>query len=204
MGKNRAIFLDRDGVINAALYNPAEGKLDSPYRLEDFRFLPGVRAAIRTINSMGFLAVVVSNQPGVAKGKCEPEFLETLNEIMEGYLALEGAHLDAVYYCLHHPQAVVDSLRQACACRKPRPGLLLQAAEDLSIDLRASYIVGDRDVDVQAGLAAGGRPIQVVGPAPNGERTPLRYIGPHWAAESLPAAVEGIMRLEGREVWTSS
>lgn len=204
MARNRAIFLDRDGVINAALYNAAEGKLDSPYTLDEFWLLPGVGAAIRAINRSGFLAVVVSNQPGVAKGRCGPDFLAVLNEFMEGALALEGARLDAIYYCLHHPQGVVADLRRVCGCRKPRPGLLLRAADEMAIDPGRSYMVGDGAVDVQAGLAAGATPILVDGRPSNGAGEPLRRAGPAWAAEDLLAAVKGIMRMERGETWTSS
>jgi D-glycero-D-manno-heptose 1,7-bisphosphate phosphatase len=189
---NRAVFLDRDGVINAAVYNPVEGKLDSPYRLEDFRLLPGAAQAIRQINSLGFLAVVVSNQPGVAKGKCDPAFLESLNQRLHWELARQGAHLDAIYYCLHHPQAQVASLRTSCDCRKPQPGLVLQAARELTIDLARSYMVGDSPADIAAGLAVGCRTI-LVGDA---DDLPVDGQRPHFVAVDLAAAVRVIA--EGR------
>ena len=189
---NRAVFLDRDGVINAAMYNPVEGKLDSPYQLEDFRLLFGAAQAIRRINSLGFPAVVVSNQPGVAKGKCDLAFLETLGQRLRWELAHQGAYLDAIYYCLHHPQAQVESLRESCECRKPQPGLLLRAARELDIDPTRSYMVGDLPTDVEAGLAAGCRTILLSDdddPPENGHR-------PHVVATDLAAAVRVIA--EGR------
>jgi D-glycero-D-manno-heptose 1,7-bisphosphate phosphatase len=189
---NRAVFLDRDGVINAAIYNPIEGKLDSPYRLEDFRLLPGAAQAIRQINSLGFLAVVVSNQPGVAKGKCDLAFLEALGQRLHWELARQGAHLDAIYYCLHHPQAQVESLRLACECRKPQPGLLLRAARELGIDLTRSYMVGDSLTDVAGGLAAGCRTILLS----DADDPPVNGQQPHFVAADLPAAVRVIA--EGR------
>jgi len=189
---DRAVFLDRDGVINAAMYNPVEGKLDSPYQLEDFRLLPGVAQAIRRINGLGFLAVVVSNQPGVAKGKCDMAFLESLDQRLHWELARQGARLDAIYYCLHHPQAQVESLRTSCDCRKPQPGLPLRAARELTIDLARSYMVGDSPTDVAAGLAAGCRTILLSDaddPPVNGQR-------PHFVAVNLTAAARVIA--EGR------
>jgi D,D-heptose 1,7-bisphosphate phosphatase len=189
---NSAVFLDRDGVINAAIYNPVEGKLDSPYTLEDFRLLPGAAQAIHRINSLGFLAVVASNQPGVAKGKCDLAFLEALDQRLHWELARQGAHLDAIYYCLHHPQAQVESLRVSCGCRKPQPGLLLKAARELSIDLARSYMVGDSPTDVAAGLAAGCRTIllnDADDPSVDGQR-------PDFVALDLAAAVRVIA--EGR------
>jgi len=164
--RRRAVFLDRDGVINVPLWNPVEGKWDSPYRLEDFRLLPGAAQAIRLINEMGYLAVVVSNQPGVAKGKCSPELLDAITRKMLSELGQEGAWLDAIYYCLHHPEARVEALRVVCYCRKPKPGLLLQAARDLGIDLEHSYLIGDQRVDIEAGLAVGCRSILVNGLGP--------------------------------------
>jgi D,D-heptose 1,7-bisphosphate phosphatase len=189
---NEAVFLDRDGVINAAIYNPVEGKPDSPYTLEDFRLLPGVAQAIRRINSLGLLATVVSNQPGVAKGKCDLAFLHAVDHRLHWELARQGAYLDAIYYCLHHPQAEVEGLRLACDCRKPQPGLLLRAARELTIDLTRSYMVGDSPADVAAGLAAGCRTILLSDtddPPVNGQR-------PHFVAANLAAAVRVIA--EGR------
>lgn len=156
---NKAVFLDRDGVINAALYNATEDKLDSPYRLEDFRLLPGVPQAIRAIHQMGFFATVVSNQPGVAKGKCDFAFIDRINRMLQTQLAEQDARLDAIYYCFHHPEAQVEELRFSCDCRKPKPGLLLRAAHDLQINLVDSYIVGDNMVDILAGEAAGCRTV---------------------------------------------
>ena len=151
----KAIFLDRDGVINDALFNPDEGKWDSPYTLDEFRMRPGVAQGISMINQMGFLAVVVSNQPGVAKGKCDLPFLNALNDKMHQLLNQDGARLDAIYYCLHHPDAKRVEYRAVCDCRKPQPGLLLRSARELGINLGASYMIGDSITDVEAGLTAG-------------------------------------------------
>ena len=152
---HRAVFLDRDGSINGMIYNPEFGLVDSPQNADQFQLLPGVQEAIRLINEMGFLAIVVSNQPGIAKGKCTPAILEAVTAKMQRQLAEGGARLDAVYYCLHHPEAVLEEYRVVCNCRKPRPGLLQKAAMQLGIDLGASYVIGDGLTDVQAGKAAG-------------------------------------------------
>src|SRR3972149_5636841 len=183
----RAIFLDRDGVINATLWNPAESAMDSPYRLEDFRLLPRVANAVRLVNELGFLAVVISNQPGGAKGKCSPAFLDAVDRRMVRALAGAGARLDSVYYCLHHPKARVAALRVDCECRKPKPGLLLRAGRDLDIDLRASYMAGDSERDVTAGIAAGRRAFL----AGDG---PLPPASPHLRARDLLDAVEQVAK----------
>jgi D-glycero-D-manno-heptose 1,7-bisphosphate phosphatase len=198
---NRAVFLDRDGVINVAPYSAVEGKPDSPYRLDELRTLPGVARAIRLINDMGFLAVIVSNQPGIAKGKCDRAFLEAVDAQLRDELAREGARLDAVYYCLHHPEAQVEALRAECDCRKPKPGLLRRAARELDVDLARSYMVGDSVVDIEAGIAAGCRTIFVSNG--DGLERSDSSVTPHQAATDLLAAVEAI-NAEGGGLWRSS
>ena len=153
--QRRALFLDRDGVINAMVYHPDFGLVDSPARPEEFTLLPGAATAVRRLRALGFLAIVISNQPGIAKGKFTPALLEAVTAKMHAQLAAGGARLDAVYYCLHHPQAALPEYRARCDCRKPRPGLLRQAAQAWEIDLARSFFVGDGVTDVVAGRAAG-------------------------------------------------
>ena len=151
----RAVFLDRDGVINSIIYNRHEGIKDSPLNPDQFEVLPGVGEAVRLINQMEFLAILASNQPGVAKGKFTHEILDAMTAKMEVALAKSDAKLDGIYYCLHHPNALLDEYRVVCECRKPKPGLLIKGAVDFGVDLERSYMVGDRIVDVQAGQDAG-------------------------------------------------
>ena len=151
----KAVFLDRDGVINAMVYNQDHGFLDSPCNPDQFHLLPNVGEAIRLINEMGHLTLVVSNQPGIAKGKFTLEILQAINRKMEADLASYGAHLDGVYYCLHHPDAVLEQYRENCNCRKPKPGLILKGAKEFQVSLEHSYTIGDGIVDIQAGKAAG-------------------------------------------------
>lgn len=154
-----AVFLDRDGVINEMVYDADHGIVDSPRRPEEFVLLPGVGEAIRTVSQLGYLVVIASNQPGVAKGKTTVELLERITQKMKDLLAREGALLDGVYYCLHHPEAIVQEYRVRCDCRKPAPGLLFRAAKELNIDVSASWMVGDGLTDVEAGSRAGCRTI---------------------------------------------
>ena len=157
MGKP-AVFLDRDGVINPYVYNPEFGTVDSPSNPDEFQINPGVPEAIDALHSMGFLIIVVSNQPGIAKGKFTPELLDaTTAKMLEGC----GGKIDDVYYCLHNPQATNLQYLADCVCRKPKPGLLLQAAAEWEIDVAASFMVGDGLTDVLAGKAAGARTILV-------------------------------------------
>ena len=158
---NRAIFLDRDGVINHMVYNPEFGLVDSPANPDEFQLLPGVGEAVHQINQLGLLAIVISNQPGIAKGKFTPAVLEAITEKMHRELSKAGARLDSVYYCLHHPQAAIDEYRVECECRKPKPGLLKQAAQELDISLEHSFFIGDGITDVLAGQSAGVKTILV-------------------------------------------
>lgn len=149
--KQKAVFLDRDGTINQ--YAGFLSDVDS------FRLLDGVCEAVRKINESGYLAVVVTNQPVIARGELTFDGLEEIHNKMETLLGLEGAYLDAVYYCPHHPdkgfEGEVTELKIECGCRKPKPGMLLKAAEDLNIDLSSSWMVGDGEWDIAAGKAAG-------------------------------------------------
>jgi len=153
MKKYRAVFLDRDGVINSLVHK--SGVIDSPFSARQFKLLPGVGIAVRRLNRLGMKIVVVSNQPGVAKGNFTAAALREMTEKMERGLGRAGARVDGIYYCLHHPQALLRRYRSQCRCRKPRPGLLLRGARELNIDLRRSFMVGDNLTDIEAGKAAG-------------------------------------------------
>ena len=149
--KQKAIFLDRDGTINKYV-----GYLRTP---EQFELLEGVGEAIRKINLSGYLAIVVTNQPVIARGEVTVDGLQQIHNKMETMLGKEGAYLDGVYYCPHHPDkgfaGEVEELKIVCECRKPKAGLLLQAAKDFNIDLSQSWMIGDSENDVLAGKNAG-------------------------------------------------
>lgn len=150
-----AVFLDRDGVLNPLIYDADHGLFDSPLRPDQLTLAPGAASAVRLLNGSGLLAVVVSNQPGVAKGKLSRTMLAAVTDALIEALAREDAYLDGIYYCLHHPEADDTSLRACCPCRKPEPGLLLQAGGDLEIVLDDSCMVGDGLTDIAAGRRAG-------------------------------------------------
>jgi len=153
----RAVFLDRDGVINEIVYFPELGMLDSPLKPKQFRLLPGVAEAIKVFNQLGLKVVVVSNQPSIAKGKMTEETFRKVRLKMRRELERRGARIDAEYYCFHHPLARDARYRANCDCRKPKPGLLLRAAKDLGLNLSRCYIVGDSLADVKAGRTVGCR-----------------------------------------------
>jgi D-glycero-D-manno-heptose 1,7-bisphosphate phosphatase len=143
----RAAFIDRDGVLNE--------ERAFVHRREDFALLPGAVAALRLLEAAGYLLVVVTNQSGIARGiYSEADYL-ALTEHMRAELAAAGVSLDAVEYCPHLPDAPLERYRLDCDCRKPRPGMLLRAAQALDIAPGASFLVGDRLSDLEAGRAAG-------------------------------------------------
>jgi D-glycero-D-manno-heptose 1,7-bisphosphate phosphatase len=154
---NRAVFLDRDGTINEIVSFPELGLLDSPLKPEQFNLLPGAAEAISIFNRLGLKVVVASNQPSIAKGKMAEEAFERVRSKMRKELAENGAHVDAEYYCFHHPLAKDARYRVDCECRKPKPGLLLEAAKDHGLDLSKCYVVGDSLADIKAGRAVGCR-----------------------------------------------
>lgn len=149
--KQKAIFLDRDGTINKMV-----GFVTKP---EQFELIEGAAEAIKAINKSGYLAIVVTNQPVIARGDCTFEELQTIHDKMETELGKIGAFVDAIYVCPHHTDKGFEGERLEykcnCDCRKPKPGLLLQAAKDFNIDLSESYMIGDSHRDVEAGENAG-------------------------------------------------
>lgn len=149
--KQKAVFLDRDGTLNKYV-----GFLRD---INDFELLDGVTDAIKALNNSGYLAIVVTNQPVIARGEVTVQQLEEIHNKMETLLGLEGAYIDAIYYCPHHPhkgyEGEIPELKFDCDCRKPKPGMLMRASADFNIDLSQSWMVGDSENDIQCGLNAG-------------------------------------------------
>lgn len=156
-GRRRAVFLDRDGVLNEAVPDAESGLAESPLDPEEVRLLPGAAAAARTLVAEGYSLVCVSNQPAAAKGKITVQELLAVHERVVALLAAEEVRFDAWRLCPHHPDGVVEELAGPCACRKPAPGMVLDVAAALALDLGASWMLGDTDADVLAGRAAGCR-----------------------------------------------
>lgn len=155
--KQKAIFLDRDGTINKYV-----GFLRD---IDEFELLPEVTQAIKAINNSGYLVIVVTNQPVIARGEVTYEQLKDIHNKMETLLGLEGAYVDDIFYCPHHPhsgyEGEIPELKFDCECRKPKPGMLYKAAEKFNIDLTQSWVIGDSDNDIEAGLNAGCKVIKL-------------------------------------------
>ena len=161
MSGARAAFVDRDGTINELVPDPRTGQPESPLRVEDVALIPGAAGALRRLAAGGWLLVGVSNQPAAAKGTARPEQLAEVQARVLELLAADGARLDGFRICPHHPEGVVPGLAGPCDCRKPAPGMLIDAARELDIDLERSWMIGDTDSDVLAGAAAGCRTVLI-------------------------------------------
>jgi D-glycero-D-manno-heptose 1,7-bisphosphate phosphatase len=157
----KAVFVDRDGVINEPVWDV--DSFESPYRPEDVALVPGAAEALARLRDAGFALVLVSNQPAAAKGTATREALDAVHERVMDALRIE---LDGVYYCHHHPD-----FTGPCECRKPAPGLLLRAADELGLELSESWMIGDADTDVAAARAAGVRAVLVEHPRTAHRRT---------------------------------
>ncbi len=166
MDPKPVVFLDRDGVINALVPHPTTGAAESPHRPGDVALLPGVVEALRALAETNISVVIVSNQPGAAKGECAIEDLFAVHRRIMRDLSARGAALpDDTEYCFHHPEATVSELRSFCSCRKPLPGLLLAGFTALGRSPEdEDWMVGDSDADILAGSALGLRTISVETP----------------------------------------
>ena len=151
----RAVFLDRDGVINELIRYPEHSIIDSPFTVEQFKLRDGVGKAIKKLQEAGYKVVIASNQPGIAKEHMSRETFDKIGQKMREELAKDGVRLDGEKYCLHHPEAKVKEFKVNCECRKPKPGMLLHAAQEMDIDLSQSWMIGDGLTDVKAGRRAG-------------------------------------------------
>ena len=186
--------MDRDGVLNALVERPGRG-WDSPYSVDEVALLDGAAAGLGRLRAAGYALVLVSNQPGHAKGYCTPEDLEAVHTAIVDRLREAGAEFDGAYYCYHHPEAVVEPLRVACGCRKPAAGLLRQAADELDLSMERSYLVGDRTVDLEAARRAGCASVLVRSP----QSPPAEEAARLGALASVPDLAAAAAFITGRE-----
>lgn len=149
----KCVFLDRDGNINI--------EKDYLYKIEEFEFIDGAKEAIKIFNNLGYLVVVVTNQSGIARGYYDENNVKALHEYLKKEVNKIGGNIDGFYFCPHHPQKGIGKYKLDCNCRKPQPGMFLDAKKDLNIDLLSSIMVGDKISDIEAGKNLGMRSILV-------------------------------------------
>lgn len=179
---NKAVFLDRDGVINE--------ERDHLKTVEELRVFPGVADSIKTLRERGYLVVIATNQGGIAKGLFTERTLKNIHGVLEARLAKDGATLDGIYYCPHHEEGIVAEYTKACDWRKPGTGMFRQAAKDLKIDFVKSFFVGDSTSDILAGQRVGMKTILVrTGRAGTDGRHDVK---PDFIADDLPMALKYI------------
>lgn len=188
--KRRAVFLDRDGTLNK--------DVGYPNSFEAIEVYPYSYEAVRRIKGAGFLAVVVTNQSGIGRGLIEEEKLEDIHQKMLNLFIKNSARLDGVYYCPHYINSVNPEYRKECTCRKPNPGMALKAAEDLNIQLRGSYMVGDKVEDIEFGLNFDATPVLLL--TGHGQKA-LRKLSdkglqPAYVAKDLLEAVDWILEID--------
>jgi D-glycero-D-manno-heptose 1,7-bisphosphate phosphatase len=163
---NKAVFLDRDGVINEIVFHEDVEVLDSPFNIRQVRIIKGAFEAIPTFNQLGYKVLLATNQPGAAKGKMSLARIEEVNQYIVNMASKSGAQIDHVYCCPHHPVGTSEgdpALIRPCKCRKPDTGLLLAGIDEYKIDINLSFMVGDSISDIQAGKAIGLKTILVGG-----------------------------------------
>ena len=173
----RAVFLDRDGTVIEDV-----GYLQSP---SEIKFLPGAIEAIKKLNNHGFKVIVITNQSGIARKMLSEKDFKMITGEIDRLLAKSGAKIDATYHCPHHPKQ-----SEPCECRKPSPGMILKAAKEHNLDLKSSFMVGDKDLDVECGQRAGTKSIRLIS-----EYEMKKDLAPDHIAKDLPQAVEWIMAL---------
>jgi D-glycero-D-manno-heptose 1,7-bisphosphate phosphatase len=192
VGLRGGIFLDRDGLINELVEDPVSGQLESPTHPDDVRLAPDAVAALRLLRSLDVPLVVISNQPNAAKGKSTLSELRAVHEVIKRRLDEADAAVDDYRYCFHHPEGSDPELGMACSCRKPEPGMILDAAATLgNLDLSRSWVVGDSDVDIEAGRRAGCRTILVERPGSAHRRRGLAQ--PDWTVGTFSRAADIII-----------
>jgi len=188
---HKVVFLDRDGTINEEV-----GYVN---HIERFNLLPRAGQAIRLLNQQGWKAVVITNQSGVARGYFSESLVHQVHQKMRDLLKKEGAHLDGIYYCPHHPDIGVPPYRQTCRCRKPATGLIEEAVKELDLDTSQSYMIGDRWADVEFGRRVGAKAVLILTGYGRGEWEYFREqraVKPDYVAEDLFAAVQWILLQE--------
>jgi D-glycero-D-manno-heptose 1,7-bisphosphate phosphatase len=190
----RAVFLDRDGVLNHNVRNPSTGAWEAPQTPAQFHLISGVTRALAELHEAGFLLFLVSNQPDFAKGKSTLATLGAIHRRLEAALIDAGISFTEFNYCFHHPGGVVPAYSGPCRCRKPSAYFLRRAREQFALELRKSWMIGDRSTDIECGLAAGVKTV-LVG-AVDSQRASIDVLASDYVAADLAAAAKIVLRAD--------
>ncbi|MFA6354741.1 MAG: HAD family hydrolase [Candidatus Paceibacterota bacterium] len=182
LARRKAVFLDRDGTI---IHH-----VELMHRVADLKFFPQTASAIKSLNRLGFLVVVITNQPVIARGIITPKEVDAIHAVLIERLNKKGARIDAVYFCPHHPNADLKKYRLKCRCRKPAPGLILKALKEFNINPKKSFMIGDSVIDIVAGHKAKLKTILVKTGPGHARDKEFVDIKPNFTSENLLAAVK--------------
>jgi len=188
MQKNKAVFLDRDGVINYPVLNPSTRNYEAPFKIEDLKLFPLVIESIKELQNLGYKLFIITNQPDCAKGKTTLEDLKAVQEKMLSIFKENNIFISEYYACFHHPQGIVPEYTVKCECRKPGTLFLKEAQEKYNLDLKISWMMGDRDTDIQCGQSAGTKTILIYSAHSINEKNAGRS-NPDFKANDLNEAV---------------
>lgn len=188
-----AVFFDRDGVLNELVFNPATEEHEPPHRLEDVKLFPYVIECLQKLQDRGYDLFLVSNQPDYAKGKTTLEALKKVHKRFDQLLTSQGVYFQEYYYCYHHPRGTVPEYSFECVCRKPKPFFLFKAEEDYNIELGRSWMIGDRDTDIECGKAGGTKTILIEDPKSVKKRGKSN---PDYKTKNLNGAVNIILNID--------
>ncbi len=188
---NKAVFIDRDGVINELAFNPNNGEFESPHYTDDFVIFPWVIGALKQLLNFGYKLFLVSNQPSFAKGKTSLENIKAIHNILQDTLSKNGVSFSQYYYCYHHPEGIIPEYTCKCECRKPGTLFVAEAKSKFDIDLSSSWFIGDQDTDILCGINAGLCTIAIENPKSAGRRGSIKA---DYVASDLVKAAEIILR----------
>jgi len=180
--KNKAIFFDRDGVINKNIFYSDFNEFESPRIVNDIKIYSDTLKLMHYLQTLGYFLFIVSNQPSFAKGKISFSELQTVTKTIESCLKKNSIKITFCYYCYHHPKGIISNFKKHCKCRKPSPFFLKQAEKDYMIDLKSSWMIGDRDTDIECGLSAGCRTIQIKSDHPSKK---AGFSNPHFKVNNI-------------------
>lgn len=192
----KAVFLDRDGVINKLVFNSVTGEYESPHYENDFKMFPWVLSSFKKLQKAGFLLFLISNQPSYAKGKTSLKNIKKIHKIFHHFVSINGISFKRYYYCYHHPNGVKNKYSLKCNCRKPKPYFVLSALKKYKFNPNVSWLIGDRDSDILCGTFAGLKTILIK------ENLSKKYqisSKPNYSAPNLKEAVKIILKDDKNE-----